>query len=603
MVMERAKSSPDAVAFRVRQGGAYVDVRWRDVLPRMEHIGAGLLSIPGGLPRSAAVTILGNTRLDWVLADFGALAVGLRTVPVYASVLPEEVGYCHVDTGALVAICEDRVQLEKVRAMRRGFRFFDRDYRPDEILLRHIVVMDPTDIEPADDWESLAALEQRGAAEIERLRGEIADRQSQIRRTDTATYTYTSGTTGPPKAVTQTHDNMLSMLEAVEQVALFNERVRAGGLFLFLPLAHSFGRLIEQAGPYFDTPLVLSSVPTLAEDLNLSKPGFFPGAPRVFEKMKAKIEGAVAGAPPMRQRLFRWAMGVGAETIPYRCAGAPLPFFLGLKHRIADRLVLSKLRGRLGFDALEIALSGSAPLSSAVHTFFLSMGVTLLEGYGLTETCPALTATRPGKIKVATVGLPFPGVVLKIAEDGEVLAKGPNITKGYLNRPDVNVDAFDADGWFHTGDLGSVDPDGFLSITGRKKELLKTSGGKYIAPVKLESRLKGLVFVQEAVVIGDNRNYCTALFSLDKEGLETWAGQQGVPADPSGDAVRRAIAAHVDQVNQTLASFETVKKFRVLPEPMSVENGVLTASLKVKRRVVEDRYRRQIEEMYSGAEA
>jgi long-chain acyl-CoA synthetase len=602
MFLDRARSTPDAVAFRVRKGDAFVDVTWREVLPRIEAIGAGLLTIPGGLPHASAVAIIGNTRIEWVLCDFGAMAVGLRTVPVYASLLPEEVGYCHVDTDAEVAICEDRAQLEKVRAMRSGFRFFDKDYPADRIRLRHIVVIDPAGIAAAEDWESLEALERRGAAALDGLRGEIAGRQGQMRREDVATYTYTSGTTGPPKAVTQTNHNMLSMLESAEAVALFNESVQVGGLFLFLPLAHSFGRLIEQAGPFFKAPLVLSTIPTLAQDLGLSKPGFFPGAPRVFEKMKARIDGAVAGAPPIRQALFRWAMGVGHRVAPYRCKGAPIPLFLRLQLAVADRLVLSKLRARLGFDRLEIALSGSAPLSASVHGFFMAMGVTLLEGYGLTETCPALTATRPGQIRVGTVGLPFPGVELKIAEDGEILAKGPNITSGYHNRPDANADAFDAEGWFHTGDLGALDKDGFLSITGRKKELLKTSGGKYIAPVKLESRLKGLVFVQEAVVIGDARNYCTALFSLDKEGLDTWAAQQGVPADPGGDAVRKAIQDHVDQVNKGLASFETVKYFRVLPEPMSVENGVLTASLKVKRRIVEERYRGQIDEMYRGAD-
>jgi long-chain acyl-CoA synthetase len=231
------------------------------------------------------------------------------------------------------------------------------------------------------------------------------------------------------------------------------------------------------------------------------------------------------------------------------------------------------------------------------------MGCTLIEGYGLTETCPALTATRPGKIKMGTVGIPFDCVTLKIAEDGEILAKGPNITKGYHNRPDANADAFDAEGWFHTGDLGSQDADGFVKITGRKKELIKTSGGKYVAPAKIEARLKALPFVQEAVVIGDRRNYCVALFSLDPEGLGTWAQQQGVAADPRGEKVVQTLAAHVEEVNKTLASFESVKYFRTLPEPFSVENGVLTASLKVKRRVVEERFAELIEDMYKGSAA
>jgi long-chain acyl-CoA synthetase len=598
MVTARAKASPDSVALRFRKGDAYADIQWREVHTRIERVAAGLLTTIDDLPRHAAITILGETSVDWIVCDFAAQTVGLRTVPVYASLLPEDVGYCHVDTDAVVAICQNAEQVAKVREMRGGFTYFDETYAADRVKLRKIVVMDPTGLAAADDWESLAALEERGAERLESLRDEMASRAAEITRDRTATYTYTSGTTGPPKAVTQTHDNMLAMLESIERIDLFNERVREGGLFLFLPLAHSFGRLIELSGPFFDAAMVISSVPTLGDDLKLSLPGFFPSAPRVFEKMKARIESAVAGAPPMRQRMFHWAMAVGGETVPYRCTGASLPFGLSLRYRIADRLVLSKLRSRLGFDRAEILLSGSAPLSQDVHEFFMSTGLTLLEGYGLTETCPALTSTRPGKIKMGTVGIAFEGVELKIAEDGEILAKGPNITKGYHNRPDANAEAFDDQGWFHTGDLGSRDDEGFLKITGRKKELIKTSGGKYVAPAKIEARLKSPPYVQEAVVIGDRRNFCVALLSLDTEGLEDWAKQQGVAADPAGEPIRAALQAHVDSVNSTLASFESIKYFRVLPEPMTVENGILTASLKVKRRVVEERYADLVDEMY-----
>ena len=407
MVRERAAQSPAVAAFRVRRGQEYVDVPWSDVLPRLERIGAGVLSALPTLPRGASITIIGNTRLEWVLCDFACLMVGLRTVPVYASLLPEEVGYCHVDTDAILAICEDAAQVEKVRAMRRGFRFFDRDYVAGDVHLQRIVVIDPTGLPPADDWESLEALEKRGAERLDALRAEMDERARAVTRDQIATWTYTSGTTGPPKAVTQTHDNRLAMMEAVDHTRMFNDQVRQGGLFLFLPLAHSFGRLIELAGPFFATPLVLSTIPTLAEDLTLSRPGFFPSAPRVFEKMKAKIDGTVAGASPTRQRLFRWAMGVGHQAIPHLVKNEPLPLFLRLQHAVADRLVLSKLRARLGMDRLAYALTGSAPLGQEVHEFFLSLGVVLLEGYGLTETCPALTATQPGKVRVGTVGLPF----------------------------------------------------------------------------------------------------------------------------------------------------------------------------------------------------
>ena len=244
-------------------------------------------------------------------------------------------------------------------------------------------------------------------------------------------------------------------------------------------------------------------------------------------------------------------------------------------------------------------LSGSAPLHEDVQSFFLALGLDLLEGYGLTETCPALTVNMPGKIRVGTVGLPLPNVEIKIAADGEILAKGPNITQGYLNRPEATADAFDDEGWFHTGDLGSQDADGFVKITGRKKELIKTSGGKYVAPAKIEGRLKMLPIVQEAVVVGDTRNYCVALIAIDPEALEEWAAQNGVEAKPTGDAVRAAVDAHVAEVNTGLASFETIKYTRIVSEPMSIENGLLTASLKVKRKVVEDRYSDLIDEMYA----
>jgi long-chain acyl-CoA synthetase len=307
----------------------------------------------------------------------------------------------------------------------------------------------------------------------------------------------------------------------------------------------------------------------------------------------------VAGAPPLRQRLFHWAVDTGKATIPYRSEGKPIPGFLKLKLSIADKIVLSKLRARLGLDRTALLLSGSAPLSVEVHEFFLAMGLELMEAYGLTETCPGLTTNMPGNYSLGTVGKPFPNVQIEIAPDGEILAKGPNITSGYLNRDEATADAFDDEGWFHTGDLGSKDARGFVKITGRKKELIKTSGGKYVAPAKIEGKLKTLPIIQEAVVIGDRRNYCVCLISIDPEELGDWAKQQGVDADIHSETVKAAVQGKIDEVNSSLASFETVKYFRILPEPMTVENGILTASLKVKRRIVEERFEHLIDEMYA----
>jgi long-chain acyl-CoA synthetase len=314
--------------------------------------------------------------------------------------------------------------------------------------------------------------------------------------------------------------------------------------------------------------------------------------------MKARIEGAVSTASPTRQKLFHWAVGVGLETVPYRNTGQALPGFLGLKARVADKLVLSKLRGRLGLDRTNIVLSGSAPLSEEVHSFFCALQLDVLEGYGLTETCPALTVGRPGAVKVGTVGQPLPHIEIKIADDGEILAKGPNITQGYLNRPDATGEAFNDDGWFHTGDLGTMDSDGFVKITGRKKELMKTSGGKYIAPAKIENRIKNHTLIQEAVTVADTRNYATALIAIDEEELAIWADQRGVAADPKGEAVLAEVQKHVDGVNTTLAKYETIKYFRIIPA-LTTDNGFLTASLKVKRRVVYSEYADLIDDMYT----
>jgi len=484
--------------------------------------------------------------------------------------------------------------------VRAGFEFFDRSYGADQVKLRHIVVMEPSGIEPADDWESLADLEARGKSKLEETAEERKRRLEPLKRDDVCTYTYTSGTTGPPKGVIQTNGNMLAMLEGVGATGLLHNELSGGGLFLFLPLAHSFGRLIELASPYFDSPTIISSIPTLVDDLKATRPSFFPAAPRVYEKMKSKVEAAVGSAPPVRQKLFQWAMDTGKATIPYRSKNRQLPLKLELESRLADKLVHSKLRAKLGFDRTEILLSGSAPLEPAVHEFFLACGMNLVEAYGLTETCPGLTTNMPHNFRIGTVGRAISNITIRIADDGEILAKGPNITQGYLNRDDATAEAFDEEGWFHTGDLGTMDADGFVKITGRKKELMKTSGGKYIAPAKIEGRLKNLPMIQEAVTIADTRNYVTALIAIDPEELATWAAQNGVAPDPNGPAVRAAVQKHVDEVNQSLARFETVKYFRIVP-PMTVADGLLTASLKVKRSVVVERYRALIEEMYQSA--
>ncbi|MDX2087526.1 MAG: AMP-binding protein [Kofleriaceae bacterium] len=597
MILTRASRMPQSVAFRVRRGVAYTDVPWSEVAPRIEAIAAGLLGA-ATLDDGACISIVGNTSMESCLVDFAALSAGLKTVPVYASLLPEEVGYMHVDTAIQLVVVENAAQLAKVRALRAGFMFFDKAYAPAALAIRgKVVVIDPAGIDAADDWESLESLEARGRAQP--LAAELQRRRARVRREDVATYTYTSGTTGVPKAVIQTHDNMLAMLEDVVEAGLFDDAVCAHGLFLFLPAAHSFGRMAEFAGPFFGAPLVMSSVPTLAADVVAARPGFFPAAPRVFEKMMAKVQSAIENERGVRKRLVQWALRVGARTVAHRASGRSLPVGLDVQRRLADRLVLRTLRAKLGLDNASVLLSGAAALRPDVHTFFLSLGLTLLEAYGLTETCPGLTINRKGDIRVGTVGKAFKRCELKVAPDGELLARGPNITRGYLNQPEATSAAFDDEGWFRTGDLASIDADGFVRITGRKKELFKTSGGKYIAPVKIEAQLKQHPIIQEAVLIGDERNYCTVLFALDPEMLAAFAQREAIPADPSHARVQAVLNALVDETNKGLASFESIKTFAVAPAAFSVDGGELTASLKVKRQAVAQKYAALIDAMYA----
>ncbi|GHG71019.1 long-chain fatty acid--CoA ligase [Comamonas sp. JC664] len=603
MILDRARTSPRCVAFRVRRDEAYVDVPWSELSPRIEAIAAGLLSA-GALDDGACISIVGNTSMASCLVDFAALRAGLKTVPVYASLLPEEVGYMHVDTQAQLIVVDDGSQLEKVRTFREGFTFFEQRYTSAALGVRaKVVVIHPAGLAPAEDWESLESLESRGRERRAALAEELRRRASLIRREDVATFTYTSGTTGAPKAVIQTHDNMLAMLEDVAEAGLLDDNVRGNGLFLFLPAAHSFGRMVEFAGPFFGAPLVMSSVPTLAADVLLARPGFFPAAPRVFEKMMAKVMSAIESEQGLRRWMLDWALGVGREVASRSAAGTPLPVWLKARHRLADRLVLGKLRARLGLDNASVLLSGAAALRVDVQMFFLGLGLTILEAYGLTETCPGLTVNRKGNVRPGSVGRPFNRCELKLGPDGELLARGPNISRGYLNRPEATAEAFDEDGWFRTGDLASIDAEGFVRIAGRKKELLKTSGGKYVAPLKIEAQLKRHPLVQEAVVIGDGRNYCTALFALDAEILVEVARREGIPPDPAHPRIHTVLETLVTETNAGLATFERIKTFRVSPGPFTVDGGELTASLKVKRHAVARKHAALIDSMYGASES
>jgi long-chain acyl-CoA synthetase len=594
MFFKRAQELATRPRYRYRVADGWREVTWQTMAERVRAIAAGL--IDSGVAPGDRVALLSNTRPEWMEIDFAILACGALTVPIYQSNLPAECGYIIANSESSVVFVENPKQRAKIEEVTQ--RGFELDGVRQTISVRAVITIEG---DPGAG-ESLAALVKRGRDALGRTIGEIDARVADLKRDQLATIVYTSGTTGPPKGVLQTHGNHLATVESLLKLGM----AREGDVdFFFLPLAHSFARLIEYFGIAAGTVTAFArSIDNLAEDLAASRPHLVPAVPRIYEKLYGRIQGARESGGALRRALFDWAVGVGRARSTCEQEGRPVPALVQWQHALAHRLVFSRIHRLLGGN-IRYMTSGGAPLSREIAEFFHAVGIPILEGYGLTETTPSLTVNRPDRFKFGTVGLPLDCCELRIAPDGEILARGANIALGYHRRPEATAESWDAEGWFHTGDIGEFDADGFLRITDRKKDLIKTSGGKYVAPQKIENLLKLLPHVSQAVVIGDNRKYCTALITLDQEEVGRWASGQGLRfASPEEMAahprVRELIEGEVAAANKELASYESIKYFRILPRDLSTETGELTASLKVKRKVMAEHYRQQIEEMYAG---
>ncbi len=596
MFFDRAAARSDRPRHRVKRGGTWQEVAWGEVAATVREIAAGL--IEDGLAPGEKVAILAGTRPEWVEADLATYACGAVTVPIYQSNLPHECGYILSNSQSRFCFVENPKQLAKIRTVQRDG--FDLDGQRMTIEVSRLVLIegDPD----GDDVVRLADLRAQGRAALARLQAVIDARIEAVGRDDLATIVYTSGTTGPPKGVMQTHGNHLSAIEAVGALGL----AREGEVdFFFLPLAHSFARMLEYYGLWVGTITAFAtSVDTLTQEIAETKPHLIPSVPRIYEKIHARIQGTRQSSGLVQGAIFDWAMGVGRQRSAYQQRGAELPLVLSLQAMLADQLVFARIHQVLG-GRVRLMVSGGAPLAREIMEFFHAIGLLIVEGYGLTETTPILTCNRPDRFKFGTVGPALDMVSLRLAPDGEILAKGPNIALGYYERPEATAESWDRDGWFHTGDIGELDADGFLRITDRKKDLIKTSGGKYVAPQNIENLLKTQLHISQAVVIGDNRKYCVALVTLDVDAVERFAAMEGIILG-SPDEVHRhpriaeLIEREVQDVNKHLASFESVKYFRILPRDFSQETGELTPSLKVKRKVVTERYRELIDEMYAS---
>jgi long-chain acyl-CoA synthetase len=569
--------------------GSWRTLTWREVGEIVEEIALGLLALGRGA--GDAVALLSASRAEWVQADMAILTTGCVTVPVYPTYPPDLVAYVVDDSHARTLVVEDAVQLAKALEARGKMPGLE----------QIVVIAGYETSEPAGDvlgWEQLRRL---GREHRERLRGELAERLAATRPEDVATIVYTSGTTGPPKGVVQTHGNHVAALTASGQAT----PTGAGWVhLLFLPLAHSFARLESFLGPFKGlTTAFAETIDKVGENLREVRPHFICSVPRVFEKVYARILAGVEAGSPLKKRIFHWAMDVGRQVSRLQQQGRPIPATLAARHRLADKLVFAKLHQALG-GRLVWAVSGGAPLSRDIAEFFHAAGILVLEGYGLTETCPALTFNRPDRFRFGSVGQALPGIELRIAPDGEILARGPNIaTRGYHKQPEATREVFERDGWFHTGDIGRLDEEGFLYITDRKKDVIVTAGGMNIAPQNIENLLKADPFISQAMVHGDRRPYPVALVTLNPDELRAFARAEGlltadVEALVRHPRVRERVERTIEEKNSHLQSYARIKKFAILPVDFSLEGGELTPTLKVKRKLVTEKYRQVLDELY-----
>jgi long-chain acyl-CoA synthetase len=571
----------DAPAVCFKQDGKWRKRSFAEVEETVRALSLGLIGL--GVAKGDKVSILANTRPEWTYVDFAALSAGAVVVPIYQTNSPEECRYVLENSDAKVVVVEDEEQLAKIRAVRSELP-----------LLEHVVLMTGF----SEDAISLDELAQRGA---DRSDAEWEERWRSVAPGDICTFIYTSGTTGPPKGCIISHGNYRAMLDMVNTTSVIEEGDLA---YLYLPLAHSFALLIQLGSFDLGTTIAYwerdpqKILPNLAE----LKPTYFPSVPRIFEKIYTAATSAIEQEGGVKKAIFDWSIAVGGKMRAAERAGTRPGFLLRRQHAFADKQVLSKIRGLFGGN-LRLAVSGAAPINPDILRFFDAAGVLVLEGWGMTETSTAATISTPEEFKTGTIGKPFPGCEVKIAEDGEILVKGPNVFQGYYKNEEATRETI-VDGWLHTGDIGEIDADGFIKITGRKKDIIITAGGKNITPANLENEIKQHPLVSQCVVVGDRRPSLVALVTLDPEDAVAYAKERGLPEDPEqlarDDGVRAAIEAHVEKVNEKFARVEQVKKIAILPHDLSQESGELTPTLKVKRAAVAEKHRDEIEALYAS---
>ncbi|MCF2125634.1 AMP-dependent synthetase/ligase [Strepomyces sp. STD 3.1] len=605
LFLERVAATPDAEAYRYpvppasgEGPDAWKSLTWSQAAERVYAIAAGLIEL--GVQPQQRVALASATRLDWILADLGIMCAGAATTTVYPQTNADESAYILSDSESRVLIAEDAAQLAKAREKRAEL--------PE---LTHVVVIDATGADTTEDWIlTLDELERSGAARLETDPELVAKRVGALTKDQLATLIYTSGTTGKPKGVRLPHDCWSYMAKAIAATGLVSgDDVQ----YLWLPLAHVFGKVLTSGQiEVGHVTAVDGRVDKIIENLPVVQPTYMAAVPRIFEKVYNGVAAKARAGGGAKYKIFQWAAGVAREYAKVtqdnfkRTGTASAPAGLRTRHAVADKLVYAKIREAFG-GRLRACVSGSAALAPEIGYFFAGAGIHILEGYGLTESSAA-SFVNPGEAyRTGTVGKPLPGTEVRIADDGEILLRGPGIMEGYHKLPEKTAEVLEADGWFHTGDIGELSADGYLRITDRKKDLIKTSGGKYIAPAEVEGQFKAVCpYVSNILVHGADRNFCTALISLDEIAITEWAKENGLEGKPYAEIVAAPVTVemvdgYVKQLNEGLQRWQTIKKFRLLPRDLDVEHGEITPSLKLKRPVVEREYKHLIEEMYEGS--
>jgi len=583
--------NPDDLAYKQKKDGQWISITFKEAHEKVELLAAALLSI--GIQKGDKIAIMSPNNAEWSYTDYAVVSIGAILVPIYPTLMPEHALYILNNSESRIVIVSDSYQAEKIDKIKDNLN-----------TTKDFYIIDEEGYEESRNWNKFDSFYEKGNSFLQNQSTIVKDVIENVELETVATIIYTSGTTGEPKGSMLTHSNFLSNIEMAAQVFKFYKQDDIA--LSFLPLSHVLERMAgHYQSMYHKVPVAYAeSIDQVPENILEIKPTIFVSVPRLYEKIYAKVIENVESGSGLKRKIFYWAIKTGKKYIRKIMYHEKISFMLKFKRNLAHKLVFKKISNKLG-GRIRFMVSGGAPLSAEIGEFFGAAGLYILEGYGLTETSPAITINNLNNFRYGTTGPLIPGVEVKFTEDGEILSRGKHIMKGYFKKEEETKEVIDEQGWFHTGDIGHFDDDGFLVITDRKKNIIVTSGGKNIAPQRIENLMVSNKYIEQALVVGDKRNYCTAIVAVAKEAIMQWINENSIELsefnDMNGnDKIKGFYRNEIDKQSINLARFETIKDFYLTSEVFTIENDMLTPTLKVKRKIVEEKYKDEIDRMYAG---